>query len=167
MANIEPRTSKVTIYQGDYLDRIRHLEQQAEAAADAEEGRPRRVGTETEAQRLAREHDELVAEAEESALHITLRALRRSEWKKLVADHPPREGNEGDKAIGVNEDTFKEALVPASVVEPTEFTEDDLDSLSDVDFDRLYFAAFALNRAPAAGPKAGLASRLSRETSET
>lgn len=164
---IEARTSVVTIYTGDYLDRIRHLEAKAEAAREAADGGPRRMGEIPEYVRLAEEHDALVAEAEERALHVKLRALGRREWKRLLDEHPPRKDNEDDAALGVNEDTFKEALVPASIVEPADLTEDDLDALSAIDFDRLYLAAFGLNRAPGGDPKANLVSRMSTPSDET
>lgn len=166
MSTIQPRTATVTIFQGDYLDRIRDLERRAEAAREAA-GRVRTLDEVPEYLQIAKEHDALVAEAEESALHVKVKALRRSEWKALVAEHPPRDGNKSDNAVGVNEDTFKDALVPASIIEPADFSVDDLDELADVDFDRLYYAAFALNRAPGVGPKAGLASRMSQENDET
>lgn len=167
MTVIQPRTSVVTIYQGDYLDRIQHLERKAQAAREAADAAPRMNDEVPDYLRLAEEHDALVQEAEESAVRITLRALRRSEWKALVAEHPPRDGNKGDAAVGVNELTFKDALVPASIIEPAEFGEDDLDCLSDADYDRLYYTAFALNRGSVAAPKASLVSRMSRESDET
>lgn len=154
MSTIAARTATVDIYVGDYLDRIRHLEREYDAALkeEAAEG-PRLNHEEPRSEALRAEHVALVAEAEESAVHIVLRALRRSEWRELVKLHPPRENHKGDAAVGVDESTFKDALVPVSIVSPT-LDEDDLDNLSDVDFDRLYLTAFALNRSPAASPKA-------------
>lgn len=164
--SIQPRTATVTIYGGDYIDRIRLLERKAEAAQDAEATAPRRMSTVPEYVKLAEEHDALVAEAEAQALHVTLRALKRSAWKALIAEHPPREGNKEDAALGANEDTLKDALVAASIVSP-DLSADDLDDLSDADFDRLYITAFALNRGTVAAPKANLASRMRQESSET
>lgn len=160
---IQPRTSTVTIYQGDYIDRIRLLERKAEAAREASDGAPRTLAEVPDYLTLAEQHDALVREAEESAVHVVVHALRRSEWKVLVAEHPARDGNKGDESVGVNEETFKDALVAASV----DLTADDLDNLSDIDFDRLYFAAFALNRAPASDPKASLVSRMTQRSDET
>lgn len=172
---IEPRTATVTIYTGDYLDEIRHLEQRAIAARDASGGGL--AGTLDESPEyldIAAQHDALVAEAEKSALHVKVRALGRREWKDLVAKHPPRSVSEavdertaaGDRALGVNEDTFKDALVPLSVAEP-KFTEDDFDAMADIDFDRIYLTAFSLNRGAAADPKASLVSRLTPTSDET
>lgn len=174
---IQPRTAVVTIYGGDYLDRIRHLERQAEAAKDAaEDGLPRTNDEVPDYLTLAQEHDDLVAEAEAQALHVRIRALGRREWKALIAAHPPRTVAKdavtealakSDELSGVNDDTFKDALVAASVIEPEGITVEDLDQLADVDFDRLYLTAFALNRGSAPDPKASLVSRLTQPSSET
>lgn len=153
MSTIAARTATVDIYVGDYLDRIRHLERQYDAALKEESSDgPRLNHEELRSESLRVEHAALVAEAEQSAVQIVVRALRRSEWRDLVKQHPPRENHKGDAAVGVDESTFKDALVPTSIVSPV-LSEDDLDNLSDVDFDRLYLTAFALNRSPAASPK--------------
>lgn len=182
MSTIEPRTATVTIYGGDYLDRINRLARQAEAARDADEG-VRRVGSVPEYMRLAQEHDVLVAEAESQALRVKVKSLGRRKWKSLVAEHPPRDPKDVpdhkddeksrcrcvacmDRMVGVNEETLADVLVPLAVVEPT-LTEDDLDALSDADYNQLYVTAFMLNRGRPEDPKAGLASRMSQESSET
>lgn len=166
MSLIEPRTSIVTIYQGDYLDRIRHLEQKYEAAVEAEKSSARLLSDAATSADIAEDHEALVAEAELSALEIRVRALGRREWRELVAAHPPRKDNRADQAVGVNEETFKDVLVAASIVSP-DLSDDDLDSISDIDNDRLYFAAFALNRLEAPSPKAHLVSPLNQASDET
>lgn len=160
MSVIQPRTATVDIYQGDYLDRIRHLEQRFEAALKSEETTTRTVADQHESAAIAEEHRALVAEAEESKIVVTVGALGRKGWRKLVSEHPPRKNGDAteaevasDAAMGVNEDSFKEELVPLSILSPT-LTEDDFDSMSDIDYDRIYYTAWALNRAPAASPKA-------------
>lgn len=187
---IKPRTDVVTIYPGDYLGRIRHLEQQAEAAKDAVDGDLPRLNDEIpEYYQLAQQHDDLVREAEEQATHIRVQALPRKVWKALAAAHPPRVLNDegtvskadaaADAAAGVNIDSFRDALVYGgtveingqeksyrTIVEP-ELTGDDIDALSDIDFDRVYFTAFHLNRVPGADPKASLVSRLTPKNDET
>lgn len=163
MSTIQPRTAVITIYQGDYLDRIRHLERKYEAALKAEGDTPRVLSDESQASSLAEQHEALVAEAEDSAIDVTVTALGRRAWRALVAEHPARDGNKGDADLGVNEDTFKDALVAASV----DLTDEDLDLISDVDFDRLYISAFALNRLPVADPKALPASQVNTESAAT
>lgn len=152
MTTIEPRTAVVRIYFGDYLDRIRHLERRHEAAVKAEASAPRTLSDPSEAQALADQHAALVAEADQSSVDVTLKALGRKRWRDLVREHPPRPDVKDDEAAGVNEESFADALVPLSIVEPG-LTVDDLDAVSDVDYQRLYVSAFALNRLPAADPK--------------
>ena len=153
MLNIELETKQVIVYTGDFRDRIDRLAAQVRAAAESEQN-PQRGGGKSEAAQLKAEHNALVEEAKEKALVFTLRALRRDEWQKLVNAHPPRQGNEDDAAVGINEDTFKEALLPASIVEPEGVTADDLMGLKAGDYDRLYITAFGLNRMAGSDPKA-------------
>jgi hypothetical protein len=58
----------------------------------------------------------------------------------------------------VNDETFKEALVPLSIVSPkwdtTGEREEFLDSLALAQFRKLYLAAYLLNAADGADPKA-------------
>jgi hypothetical protein len=73
----------------------------------------------------------------------------------------------GDLVMGVNEETFKDALVRASVISP-EMTEDDFDNLSEGDFTVLYSTALDLTYGVPEDPKAAsLVSRLTRANSET
>ena len=165
MTTIQPRTAIVTIYQGDYLDRIRHLEQKYEAALEAEKDTTRTLDEIPESADLREQHTALVAEADKSALHITVKGLGRKQWRTLVAKHKPRPDHKSDEFAGVNEETFKDDLVPASILEP-ELILDDLDEISDVDFDRLYLTAFGLNRSLTSAPKA-LASPANQESDAT
>lgn len=162
MTTFQPREATVTIYQGDYLDRLRHLEQRHKAALEAEANTTRLSSDIPESVEIRAEYDALKAEADETALDLSLFALGRKVWRALVAEHPPRKDNDSDEAMGVNEEAFKDALVPLALQYPDEhekfgqeqISEAQLDRLSDIDFDRLYYSAFALNRAPASTPKA-------------
>lgn len=158
MPEFKPRTVTVSIYQGDDMARIGELRQAADIAIQAEQsGLPRTLG-EVGATASVEEHNAFVAEAETRATKVRIQALGRKQWRSLVAAHPPRDGNDEDKAVGVNEETFADALVPASIVEPTFPTPADmeafLDALSDAQFNELYLNAFALNRAVGQAPKA-------------
>ena len=170
-----PRTAVVTIYQGDYLDRITHLEKKAEALEAAQTGLPLTNGESPEYLAVAAEHDALVAEAEETAVRIRLKNLPRQEWTAMIAKHPPRTAEKDgvskqeearDAMVGVNEATFMEELVPASIVEP-EVSAEDLAALSFGYFNNLYLTAFALNRTVGADPKADLVSRMTKANDET
>lgn len=171
MSSFTPRTAEVPIFQGGDESRIRQLEAAARAARDEADDDVQTL-METPAWReIAEEHDAVVTEALERAVNVALVALDRKKWRKMIADHPPREGHAGDKAVGVNEEEFADELVPASVLkmqpEPDEGRAAFLDSLSDAQFESLYLTAFTLNRGHRAAPKAGLLSELSRSSSES
>lgn len=163
MNTITPRTATVTLYQGDDVARLAELEQRA-AKGRKQSGGARTADEVPAWQEAAEEYDALTVEAKERAVKVTLRALGRKEWRDLVNAHPPREGHKGDEAVGLNESSFADDLVPASILEPT-FSSDAekayfLDSLSDIQFEELYLNAFALNRSRSADPKDGLLSAL-------
>jgi hypothetical protein len=173
MTTIKPRTVTVDLYQGDHIDRLRHLEARHKAALAAE-GKTKPLASEVpESQIIAEEHAALRAEADEEKLVVVLGALGRKAWRALVKQHPPRKAGvngateaqaESDEATSVNEDTFKDELVPLSILSP-ELTEEDLDALSDGQFDALYLNAFALNRTTGGDPK-DLVSPVSRESTK-
>src|SRR5690606_34775721 len=65
--------------------------------------------------------ERIQAEADENGdvLWVTLRALGRKTWADLVRQHPPRDGDdvpeevrESDKQLGVNDESFGEAMLP-------------------------------------------------------
>jgi len=168
---LNPRTAKVTLWQGDDEQQIRELAQAAREAREADKGKTRTADEVPEWMTLAREHDEFVEVAKERAVHVVVRALGRKTWKTLIAENPPRDGNENDQAAGVNEDAFSEVLVPLSIDSPVFPTDSDrdafLDSLNDEQFGRLYMTAFALNRGGQADPKASLLSELTPTSTGT
>lgn len=173
----EPRTVTVHVYVGDYHDRLAKLEREVLEAADSYDGRTAALDETPEHLELAQRYDDLAAEAPEHRVEVKLQALGRRQSKELRAKHPPREARtaigvtdlqaRGDLILGVNEETFKDALVRASVVEPA-MTEDDFDNLSEGAFTALYAAALDLTYGVAEDPKAAsLVSRLTRANSET
>lgn len=190
MSIFKPKTATITIYPGDYLDRIRHLEALAEADFEAKDPLPLVNGDKPQYLTLAEQHDALVKEAEAEAVHVIVQALPRKVWTALTKAHPPRTAaTEGatereilfDTRAGVNEASFGEAFVTtkgqieidsqpvefASVIGPDGITDDDIDALASIDFQRIYLTAFALNRAAGDDPKASLVSRLTQPNSET
>lgn len=149
------RGTTVTLYQGDDLDRLNDLRR----AADALKPGPNSTGVEN-GQHVAaeQEYTDFHAEATERAVAIELKPLGRKAWQQLVLEHPPREDSDGDRAVGLNESTFSEPLVMASIVSP-EMSDAEkqefLDSLTFGQFDTLYQDAFTINRVVYA-PKAPL-----------
>ncbi|MFC6017802.1 hypothetical protein ACFP2T_16495 [Plantactinospora solaniradicis] len=111
---------------------------------------------------------DLEAEMREHTHDFRLRALPRPGWLALVADHPPRQTEDGavdqrDQYVGVNAETFFTALVRASVVAP-ELDEEDWrllldEKLTDRQFDQLSDAAWSLNRRDVDVPFSRAASR--------
>lgn len=158
---LTPRTVRVPLYRDADLDTIAALAGQlATAKRRAENGTASTLllGEIDDVTRITEEHDAAVAVADEHATWVDLQALPRRRWKDLVAEHPPRDGNLTDAKAGVNEATFSEAIVPLSITKPT-FSSDTakaafVDSLEDARFEKLYLAAFHLNRGLRADPKA-------------
>jgi hypothetical protein len=167
---IKPRTSTVVIHQGDYLDEIRHLEDQIAAAQAAESG-PRTLDEIPASQALIERHDALVAEAEAEAITVKVRNLGRRTYHDLKVKHPPRDDKPGDANLGCNEDTFFDELVPLSLVAPSFDTTTDLErfleDLAPIDWERVKLAAFRVNEVATADPKPFPASRLMPESDAT
>jgi hypothetical protein len=77
------------------------------------------------------------------------RALTRRGWHAFVAEFPPRPDNERDAAIGVNTETFFDALIRKCLVDPA--LDDEAwfrlnENLTDRQYDTLSDAAWGLNR---------------------
>lgn len=97
-----------------------------------------------------------------------LRALPKPRFRALVAEHQPRRTADGsvddrDRALGVNAETFFDALIRASLLDPelsgkqwTELAE----ALTDRQYDVLADAAWYLNRGDVDVPFSRAASRL-------
>jgi hypothetical protein len=104
----------------------------------------------------------------EHTIDFRLRALSRPAWRKLINEHPPRKAADGSVVdgdnMGVNSDTFFDALLRASVVEP-ELDDDDWsllleEKLTDRQWGQLTDAAWYLNRGEVDVPFSHAASRI-------
>lgn len=72
-----------------------------------------------------------------------------ADYNAVLVDHPPREGNVVDRALGYNTETFHPALIRQCLVDPQVSDEQWaklVARLSDGDFDRLANAALEVNR---------------------
>jgi hypothetical protein len=118
-----------------------------------------------EERRLARRLQSLQEQMRDDSIEVTVRALRRQRtpvtpddettWKELVEKHPPRKGKDGkllaeDAGAQVNMETFPEALIRVSIVDPV-MTPEQWDTLlyevvNDRQFDALFDKAWRLNR---------------------
>jgi len=105
----------------------------------------------------------------EQTLEVVVRGLPRNDWKALVRDHPPREGVEADKQLGVNQESFTDAMVYACIVSP-EMTDDEkatlLDVITDAQYEKLTEAAWNVNRRDLSVPFSPIASRTTPSTGE-
>lgn len=173
-AILKPRIATVWLYQGDDIDRLQQLaddvntwQERLDDAREAAKTAPPRGMLDTDdpvseasaSLRAAQEaHDAFLTEAKPRAVKVVIEALGRKKWKALVDDHPPRDDQEVDKLIGVNDEEFREVLVPLSMVEPkfdtTGECADFLDALSMGQYRQIYVTAFGLNTANGADPKA-------------
>jgi hypothetical protein len=159
------RGTTVTLYQGDDLDRLNDLRKTAD--------RLQPTGTSTltgDGDYVAAEqaYTDFHAEATGRAVEIELKPLGRKVWQQLVLDHPPRDDSDSDRAAGVNESTFSEPLVMASIEMSDAEKQEFLDSLTFGQFDTLYQDAFTINRvvyAPKAPQPGSAPSPSSGETS--
>lgn len=151
MSNDLGRSETVTFLRGDDEAELRRLR---EEAARTEADTPARKKAEKAA-------NDFAVTAEERGERIVMRSVGRKTWRRLLNEHPPRDGNEGDENIGANADTFGEAIVPVCLASPTFPTDEErdafLDSLSPAQFGRLEVVAFQLNMSVGADPKARLA----------
>jgi hypothetical protein len=149
---------------GDQVAEFEELDRQREAA--------QRQGTESldagPAVVLAQRMKELRTRMADSAVTIRLRALSRLAYDKLLAEHPPRRGDDGEvlpsDLSGFNSATFYEPLIRACWVEPVldpEVLTQLLDEvLSNRQFDEVAMTALVVNRGTVDVPFSPAASRL-------
>lgn len=165
MSKIVRRHATVTLHHGNYQQDLADLMEQAMAALRAEEaGATRRAGTKSKATALAKQYDDLLAEAEASATQVTVWALSHTEFDALTDDHPPRDGEAADQKFGLNMKSFPPALLKAALVEPGtqgngQAILDALD-LSQVHYKKLETAAWNVNVGDDELPKFSMVSLL-------
>lgn len=108
----------------------------------------------------------LEAQMADEMLTVTVRALSRMDWRKLVEQHPPRQGNDGDRVLGADFAALMDEATPRCVVDP-EMDAEDWERLNEVlasgDWDRIYTAVWEVNREGGDVPKSLLASRVMAE----
>lgn len=93
--------------------------------------------------------DAIADQMRESTIQLRFRALPRKDWFGLLEKHPPREGNSQDRALGLNQDSFFDDLIPRSLVDP-ELDKDTLSELLDLisgaDYQNITLAVFSINQ---------------------
>lgn len=177
MTKIERRRTTVPLYQGHYEAQLAELIDKVMAAERAEEsGGARRFAGKSESMALAKQYDDLVTEAEDNAVRVTLWAIRYDQFGQLADDHPPRDDHAEDKLRGVNLKTFPMQLLLASLAPPdvdVDVVEDlivagkmvlkDLGHISQLHYVKLERAAWDVNVGDDALPKSSLVSLLRQQ----
>lgn len=148
--------------------------------AQKSSGSDGRMTGNAEATRLAEEIRNLEDRMESETAKFRLRALPRNRWAELVAAHPPRDGDDDDKNVGLNRSTFFDAaLVEPGVIvevvqggEPMEFDpvaewESLADDMTDQQYTEFANAVFLLNRGKVSIPFSRAASRKTQTSDET
>lgn len=120
------------------------------------------------ARELAEQVEALRQQMTDHTVTFRMRAIPRRAWTKLVAAHPPRDDNQADRNLGVNEETFTGELIKACTVEP-ELTAQQWDTLLDEritehQFQQMFGTAWALNAREVAVPFSHAASTTLRLT---
>jgi len=163
-----PRRTVPIVLDGDLQQRIEalqaSLDQPIAKAVDrrlSTRTRPRAVDEATRG-RL----DELHAQAAAATLHVVIEGMPGTEWRELLAAHPPRRDEAGkvieDDDLGANEETIRTPMVRRCVVghrpdpDGEEIAELDADWLlgfvTDLQMDKLVSAALAVCRGDDAVP---------------
>jgi hypothetical protein len=158
----------VDLFLGDErVAEYEQLEHQLESArsTDSLDGGPARA--------IAQQMRDLEAAMSESRVTVRLRAMSRVAHARLLGEHPPRRGEDGEfvaaDQLGYNAETYWPALIRASWVEP-QLAAADLDYLLDEvltagQFDAVAKEALVVNRGRVDVPFSPAASTLLR-TSE-
>lgn len=172
--------------QAEYEDLERSLQEELTKPRDS-------LASGGDARAISERLRQLEEQMRDHTVTFHFRALPRPKWKALLAMHPPRKAEDGglderDKYIGVNTETFFEALIRACTVEPrlspevwrvlfgdSEAVRAQLEAelgaeeaaekieegkLTDRQFDTLSNAAWALNRSDVDVPFSRAASRI-------
>jgi hypothetical protein len=114
----------------------------------------------------------LEQEMREHTYEFRLRALPKPAWRKLCGEHPPRRGEdnetvEPDRYVGINAETFYEAMIRSCLVDP-ELDDESWaqlsEALTDRQFEDLSDAAWAVNRREVDIPFSRAASRMKRDS---
>lgn len=116
---------------------------------------------------IASRIEQIRQDMKDATVDFRLRALPRPRWRALVAEHEPRKDGDDihreDQFIGVNTETFFDALLRVSVVDPVLDDEDWQllgENLTDRQFDTLATAAWKLNRTDVDVPFSPAASKI-------
>ncbi|HKS46353.1 MAG TPA: hypothetical protein VJT49_14830 [Amycolatopsis sp.] len=132
--------------------------------------RPNATLADLEQATLAQEIRAVEQQMADSTVTVLLRAVPRPDFRKLAAEHPPREEHAGDRVLGFNQETFYEALIALCLVEPAldrPRVDRLLGKLNDGQYSALAEAAWNLNRSEVSVPFSLTASRIAPSSGAT
>lgn len=155
--------------QAEWENLERELLAEQRKDSDSLAGNPR-------ARELAEQMQTLAEQMKESTVVLRLRGITNPEWERMVADHPPRDGNATDKALGYDTSGFFPALVGGYTDQQGEHHHGCLVDvtpeqwarlypvISSGQFDELSDAALAVSRRRVDPPKSFAASEILRSS---
>mgnify|MGYP001608993195 CR=1 FL=1 len=175
---LSPAQWTVNLWQGEDILRIREAEDAvANAMPTNSLGMPLRLGDTSSVTEAVARRDELQREAKPRAIQVTVERLPRKLFRDLVKKHPPRDGDEGDKEYGFNQEDLAEELlaydkegkrtIVAPAFKSSASRQEFLDDLSDAQFTLLFEAAYEVNRGGVPDPKADMSLRVTQIYGET
>ena len=162
-----PERSLQVCLRGDLQAEFDDLERQLREARETPATTGKRLGSKPDAMAIVEKQAVLRDQMADEMLDLRVRALPRSEWVELVRANPPKPGDDGDEAMGVNLEGLMPVAIPRCVVEP-ELDDEDWkmlnDHLSSGDYDRLMTTVWDVNRSGVDIPKSRLASLVMAES---
>lgn len=161
-----PEDSVPICLRGDLQRRHEELERDLEEARDTDD-QGSSLADGGKARKVAEEIQRVEREMREHTHPFAFRALPSREYRELVQDHKPREGDQLDALYGVNMSTFPAVLIAACCIDPVmtlEQVEELLGLLTEGQMMDLFMCAANLNRGQVDVPKSAAASAILANT---
>lgn len=147
-AKLPTRTVRLCM-RGDLAARYAQLQGVLDAAKEAAENGTGRFDDGAEEVAARAEMQELAAEMEQYTLTLTMQAVSRGEYRRIMAACPPKEGDETDAVLGWDREKFPRDLVRRCIADPKLSDEQFarlMDAVTDRQYENLTDAAIAVNR---------------------
>jgi hypothetical protein len=157
-----PEDSVEICLRGDLQRRHEDLERELEEASEADK-QGSSLADGGKARKVAEEIQRVEREMREHTHPFAFRALPGRQYREMVQEHKPREGDNFDALFGANMNTWPAALISACCIDPVmtlEQVEELLDVLTDGQRERLFLCAAQLNRDLVDVPKSVAASAI-------
>ncbi|GIF08653.1 hypothetical protein [Actinoplanes siamensis] len=157
---------------GDLVDEFEKLAKQLQEA-QARQTASTSLEDSGEVVTIAEQMEALRPQIQELTEPFVLQAISGTKYRTLKAQHPPREGDDGqvidqDKVLNVNIDEFAEPLIRACLAEPQfndELWAETMEELTDGQWDALVNAAILVNEGRLTVPFSPVASEIVQRNS--